>query len=199
MSTKEMYDAVKRGDLESICKMIKKNLSLKDEPYADWTPLQWAAKHGRLNIVRYLVEHGGVDKDKADGDGSTPLYWAASNGHLDVVRYLAGQAKADKDKSDRIGWTPLIIAAFYGHLDVVRYLLDEGADDTLKDVFGKTALALAEKNDYTEVADALREYQPGGLMFQRSDAVDVAILDAGLGPDVAQFCGDFVLNRKRRI
>jgi len=199
MNTKDVYEAVKRGDIESLCKIIEQNPSLKEKTYNDWTPLELAAYYGRVGIVQYLVCEEEADMDKGNWDGYTPLLWAAEGGHLGVVRYLAGQARADKDKADVFGWTPLMVAAYNGHLDVVRYLLEEGADDKLKSKYGKTALTYAEGEDRAEVAVLLREYLPGGLVYQRRNAVEEVILDAGLGPDVAQFCGDFVFRRTLRV
>jgi ankyrin repeat domain-containing protein 50 len=41
------------------------------------------------NIVRFLIEKGGVDLDSKDNEyGRMPLLWAAENGHVDVVRLL---------------------------------------------------------------------------------------------------------------
>jgi len=160
MSAQQVYEAVSRGDIDAVRKMVKANPSLKDEPHYGWTPLQWAAGKGRMN----------------------------------VVRYLAGEAGADKDKATVYGWTPLMTAAFCGCLDVVRCLLEEGADATLKNGYGKTAITLAEEKNHAKVADALREYLPGGIMYQRRDAVINVVLEQDdLGPDVAQFCGTFVM------
>jgi ankyrin repeat protein len=53
------------------------------------TPLHEAALAGRLEIVRYLVEHG-ARTDIADVlHGATPLGWARHAGHDDVIEYLA--------------------------------------------------------------------------------------------------------------
>eukprot|EP00834_Sanchytrium_tribonematis_P003044 NODE_108_length_18904_cov_0.654826.p2 type:complete len:616 gc:universal NODE_108_length_18904_cov_0.654826:7382-9229(+) len=44
------------------------------------------------------------------------------------------------------GKTALHIAAALGKLEIVKYLLDENADHTLVDIYGETALQLAEKH-----------------------------------------------------
>jgi hypothetical protein len=41
-----------------------------------------AARHGRLEVVRLMLE-AGADPSRADGEGSTPLMFAAVNDHLD--------------------------------------------------------------------------------------------------------------------
>ena len=52
------------------------------------TPLHQAVWKGRLDTVRWLVEHG-ARPDIADTvHGGTALDWARHEGHTDIVRYL---------------------------------------------------------------------------------------------------------------
>ncbi|CAK9253994.1 unnamed protein product, partial [Sphagnum jensenii] len=52
------------------------------------TPLHWAARYGKLEVVKYLVEEKGADAKAANNAGDTPLHWAARYGKLEVVKYL---------------------------------------------------------------------------------------------------------------
>ena len=67
-----------------------------------------------MEVVRFLVEVGKADVDKATtDDGSTPLFAAAQNGHTEVVRFLVEESKADVEKvTTSDGSTPLIRAAW---------------------------------------------------------------------------------------
>jgi ankyrin repeat protein len=78
-----------RGDLKEVQFLIKCFKPNLDEAQEDdgWTCLQTAAGHGRLEIVKFLVEVG-ADINKQDFDGWTPLHAASANGHLGVCRYL---------------------------------------------------------------------------------------------------------------
>jgi ankyrin repeat protein len=49
--------------------------------------LAWAAKYGRLAVVRLLLDRG-ADPGGADGDRMTALHWAAAHGRMDVVGEL---------------------------------------------------------------------------------------------------------------
>jgi ankyrin repeat protein len=53
-----------------------------------------AARYGKLDVVKYLVEEKGADVKAANKDGNTPLHGAARN----VVKYLEEKA-ADNDKN----------------------------------------------------------------------------------------------------
>ena len=51
------------------------------------TPLHNAARDGRAEIVRALLE-GGADPNAEDEDGETPLRIAAEEGHTEITQAL---------------------------------------------------------------------------------------------------------------
>jgi ankyrin repeat protein len=52
------------------------------------TPLGWACRWGRVELVKLLLE-GGADRVEADAeDWARPLAWARKMGHEEVVRVL---------------------------------------------------------------------------------------------------------------
>jgi ankyrin repeat protein len=55
------------------------------------------------------------------------------------------------------GFTALMTAAAEGQLDVVRLLLSRGADPSVKDEDGDTAMSFALEKGHPEVAELLRE------------------------------------------
>ena len=73
-------------------------------------------------------------------------------------RALVKQGKADVNKVNDNNQTPINIAAFCGHLEVVQFLLSKGADCTIKDKWGDTPLATAQKQGHAEVAAALKSH-----------------------------------------
>ncbi len=117
------------------------------------TSLHWAAHHGKLDVVKCLVELG-ADTETEEDDGRTPLHLAAYSGHLDVVKCLV-ELGADKDVTTDDGSTPLHIAAYSGHLDVVKYLVDFGADKDVRTDYGKTPLHIAALNGHLDVVKYL--------------------------------------------
>lgn len=80
----------------------------------------------------------------ADPGGLPPLLRAAADGLSVAVRELLSAPRLDLNATaPRSGKTALVLASRAGHLEVVRMLLGAGADVTLGDTKGWTALHFA--------------------------------------------------------
>src|SRR5690606_756207 len=79
-----------------------------------------------------------------DKYGKTALHYAADNGQERLVSILINQ-KSDFDKQDGNLDTPLHIAIKKGKSDVIHHLLEAGARTDLKNLQGRTALALVDR------------------------------------------------------
>lgn len=114
--------------------------SMEDSPLND---LAFASEHGRINIVRLLLEQG-ADANARSGQfrQSSPLEIAAIGNRAEIVDLLAS-AGAVIDSRDDIGATPLMRAASLGYGDTVRTLLRHGADINARDRYGSTPLMWA--------------------------------------------------------
>eukprot|EP00057_Strongylocentrotus_purpuratus_P029946 XP_780286.3 PREDICTED: ankyrin repeat domain-containing protein 39-like [Strongylocentrotus purpuratus] len=108
--------------------------------------------HGNLDVVKYLVSVGEVNK--GDTDGWTALHGASQNGHLDVTRYLISQG-AQMNKGNNDGRTALHIASHKGHLDVTKYLISRGAEVNKEDNNGRPPLHGAAQNGHLDVTEYL--------------------------------------------
>jgi ankyrin repeat protein len=122
--------------------------------------LAWAAKAGRVDAIRLLVELGArVDADVYRG---TALTWAATNGRTDAIRTLI-ELGADPNQRGTFGGpshgrgvTAIHLAAQSGQRDAVVALLDAGADPLiLDDLHGGNALGWARVGCHPELADLL--------------------------------------------
>ena len=82
------------------------------------------------------------------------MHYAATRGHLDIMRMLL-EAHAYIDAESPNGTTPLMMAAHYGTPQAVRLLLDEGADPTLKNQLGLSAIDFAQRANRADVAAAI--------------------------------------------
>ncbi|RZC40260.1 KN motif and ankyrin repeat domain-containing protein 2, partial [Asbolus verrucosus] len=78
------------------------------------TALMLAVSHGRLDMVKMLLE-AGADINIQDEDGSTALMCAAEHGHIDIVKHFLSQPDCDSSITDVDGSTALKIAMEAGH------------------------------------------------------------------------------------
>lgn len=117
------------------------------------SPLMIAAIKGHLEIAKSLIRRGA----EVNKPGWTPLHYAASRPEpdsLEMVRLLLERhAYIDAESPNKT--TPLMMAAMYGHPDVVRLLLEEGADPSLRNQQGLTAIDFARRGDRQDLADLI--------------------------------------------
>ena len=83
------------------------NLDWQDEKWG-WTPLHWAARAGKIEIVRMLIDAGANVNVQTNG-GSTPLHEAVRYGSVEIVRMLI-DAGADVNLQDEDGKLPYELA-----------------------------------------------------------------------------------------
>lgn len=100
----------------------------------------------KLNTVKELLKHPGIDIDHQDKRGRSALIWCVLNFAEDdiIIPKLLLKKGAKVDLTDRKGNTVLILAAREGYYKVVDLLLKHGANIDIKNKDGKTALDLAK-------------------------------------------------------
>jgi len=114
------------------------------------TALMIAAFTGNLPAVQELLARDA----QVNQVGWTALHYAAAAGHDDIVRLLLEEhAYIDAESPNKT--TPLMMAARGGFIMTVKLLLDEGADMTLKNDKGMTALDFAKQHDKKDIAEGL--------------------------------------------
>ena len=127
----------------------------------DESPLMMASLKGQLDLVRKLVDRG-ADVNKP---GWAPLHYAATNGHLKIMELLLDE-NAYIDAASPNGTTPLMMAAHYGSPAAVKLLLEAGADPTIRNQLGLTAIDFAYRANRTDaaemIAEAIRRAKPKG-------------------------------------
>lgn len=120
-----------------------KGLRVEERNARDESALMMAALRGQVEIARTLIERD-ADVNKT---GWTPLHYAASciePGARASVELLL-QENAYIDAASPNGTTPLMMAVRYGLSDVARLLLSEGADPSIKNDLGLTAIDFARQ------------------------------------------------------
>ncbi|HEU0176394.1 MAG TPA: M56 family metallopeptidase [Blastocatellia bacterium] len=118
--------AAAAGDLAGIEELLRAgaNVNCIVSPSEIGSPLIGAARGGRLDAVRLLLDWGANPNLEAD---ATPLINAAEGGHVDVVSLLLDRG-ANIDHIDPECQNALIRASEKGRLEVVKLLVARGAD-----------------------------------------------------------------------
>jgi uncharacterized protein len=125
------------------------------------TPLMMAVFKGQTQLAILMIDKG-ADVNKP---GWTPLHYAATAGNVQLMKILLeNYAYIDAESPNKT--TPLMMAAHYGTPGAVKLLLEEGADVSLKNDLGLTAIDFAQralKQDSVDVISAfIRAQQPKG-------------------------------------
>lgn len=131
------------------------------------TPLSFAVEDASIRVINLMLDRGGdIQKGKL-------LHRAVcrKSENIEVLQLLIDRGaplNMTMFENDPCSYalyyfmglgTALHKAAELGKVDVVRYLLSQGADTTVKDANGRTALELAERLKKMEVVEVLKSAQ----------------------------------------
>lgn len=114
-----------------------------------------------LMIASYKSNKRAVEKllanrAEVNQQGWTALHYGAASGNNDIVRMLLDRS-AYIDAESPNGTTPIMMAARGGHILTVKLLLDEGADASLKNELGMSAIDFALKYNHKDIAEGLTQ------------------------------------------
>ncbi|WP_035678662.1 ankyrin repeat domain-containing protein [Flavobacterium limnosediminis] len=84
----------------------------------------------------------------------TPLFVAISKGDVATVKKFV-EYGVDVNETKN-GMTPLMFAVRYNNAEIAKILIEKGADISVKDPNGRTALQLAEAVKATQVAEVIK-------------------------------------------
>eukprot|EP00937_MAST-01D_sp_MAST-1D-sp2_P003946 g3946.t1 len=118
-----IHDAVEEGDAAAVrrlCGEAGADVNAGDPARNGTTPLLLAARTGRLEVVRLLLELG-AQPDRSGAWGFTPLMYACIFSHTEVVAALL-EAGADAELVDQHGKQALDHARLEGHHAAVALL-----------------------------------------------------------------------------
>ena len=69
-------------------KLIEKGADIFETDLYDYTTWMLASNKGSVNVLKWLIEDNGLDKDSVDKKGCSVLCWAVRGMNIDAVRYL---------------------------------------------------------------------------------------------------------------
>jgi ankyrin repeat protein len=122
-------------------------------------PFLYAGAEGLLEILR-IVNEAGADPTITNRYGGVAVIPASERGHVEVVRYLLEHSAVDVNHVNNLGWTALLEAVILAdgdeaHQEIIRLLLAHGADPSIADRDGITALEHARAKGQAAVVEIL--------------------------------------------
>jgi hypothetical protein len=146
--------AIQGGSMKVIEALLNaRDINFEARAFNGNTALMVAAFKGLPQVVQMLLDKGA----EVNRPGWTALHYAAAIGNNAIVGLLL-EKSAYIDAASPNGTTPMMMAARSGHILTVKLLLDEGADATLKNQQGMSAIDFALKFGHKDIAEGL-QYQ----------------------------------------
>ncbi len=147
---------------------LEHGADLNAQPYIDITPLSVAVRTSAPDLLQELLDHSG-DVQKGEvlqyaldrkTDVIPVLGMLLDRGApIDAVMYEEHPGSFQLN----FMWerpTPLCKAAAIGNAEAVRFLLERGADPSVQNAKGRTALECAERKGHQEIVEILTQWKP---------------------------------------
>lgn len=174
------------GDPRIVGWFLSKGAGVDVEDGLHYTALLTAARYGKTEAVRVLLDYG-ADPNQENGLAQVPLLVASGpEGNLETVKLLVERG-AKPDAANATGWTALAYAAKYGRMDIAEFLLKHGANPNGNQQAAYTPLHWAVNNGHRDLAE---------LLIQQGANIN-AVGDRGITPlawckteDMRQFLMD---------
>lgn len=125
-----LKQAIRSRDLNAFMDVVSTHPEclVQETPFGSW--LHFAAKHGALEIVAYILDQGLPINQHGGLSDSLPVEQAAAGGHAEVVALLIQKgSQLETDISTR---NPLFSAIYAGSIEVVEVLLNAGINYKVK-------------------------------------------------------------------
>lgn len=175
------------GHLEVVKYLVENGAEIKNyDPHAQFSPLLNAGQNNHVDVLDYLIKHGGdrsreyysedlllecldnynvvkyllergMDANVHDLSNKSLLHFTCIIGYF-AISMLLIEYGAKIDVIDVRGDTPLHCAINAMHCDLVDFLLDNNANPNIQNVDGDTPLILAGKLGYIELVWLLCKY-----------------------------------------
>ncbi|XP_028661504.1 ankyrin repeat family A protein 2 [Erpetoichthys calabaricus] len=136
-----IHQLAAQGEMVFLASRIEQEAVINLQDEEGFTPLMWAAAHGQIAVVEFLLQNGADPTILAKGRESA-LSLACSKGYTDIVKMLV-ECGVDVNEYDWNGGTPLLYAVHGNHVRCVEILLENGADPTIETDSGFNAMDMA--------------------------------------------------------
>ncbi|WP_353272555.1 ankyrin repeat domain-containing protein [Wolbachia endosymbiont (group A) of Urophora cardui] len=158
---KQLFTAVQDGSLNKVQDLVSRGANLDaidihdatDDNNHGWTPILYAAKGSKWDIVKFLIVRGAKFNNEITYQG-TPLHFAVQKNDLGMVQFLLNKG-AKVESEDSYNRKPLHLAAEVSGLNIMKLLLGNGANVDAIDMYRQTPLYFAIDKDKSDVVKLL--------------------------------------------
>ena len=169
------------------------------------------ARSKYTRFVRLLLNRFDVLVNAQDISGDTALHKAVISNQYELVQLILNYPQTDINLINIHRVSPLMVAAIFGYIDIVKLLLKTGADTSIQDELGRTAISRAVDEDDTATVQVMLKH---GVDFRKVDHLGRTLLhgasingycdmirllvEAGLAVDVRGYAGETPLHDASR-
>uniref|UniRef100_A0A8C6CP94 Ankyrin repeat family A protein 2 n=1 Tax=Moschus moschiferus TaxID=68415 RepID=A0A8C6CP94_MOSMO len=151
-----VHQLAAQGEMLYLATRIEQENVINHTDEEGFTPLMWAAAHGQIAVVEFLLQNGADPQLLGKGQESA-LSLACSKGYTDIVKILL-DCGVDVNEYDWNGGTPLLYAVHGNHVKCVKMLLENGADPTIETDSGYNSMDLAVSLGYRSVQQVIESH-----------------------------------------
>jgi ankyrin repeat protein len=151
----QIFKAIEKNDWPTIKGLIKVKAQFNICDLDGNTPLHLICKKGNLDLLATFLEQENVTLDSINKKGHTALSIAVINNNREAASLLI-ERDCKLNERDGQGSTPLMIASYQGFLDIVIDLISAGAEHSLMNHNGKSALDLAYQKGHDKIVKFLK-------------------------------------------
>lgn len=157
----DIFEASVLGKVDRIREIAEGNPDRVSEHAPDgFTPVALAAFFGQLPAVRALIAAGAdVNAAAKNGLKVQALHAAVAGRNLEIVKATL-DAGADSNAQQQAGFRPMHEAGSNANRQLAELLLAHGADPSLPNDEGKSAIDFARDKGHAEFADWLATQRP---------------------------------------
>jgi len=162
----ELANAIVLNDMATVQTLIAGGADVNEKSPENFSPLHWAAEHGRTEIARLLIDKG-ADVNLRSENYGTPLMVASYRGHKEIVRLLLEKG-ANAVATDAYGKTALNYAQEYQFAEIVRILKEASPPPP--------AVKVAPAGEQDKVGGpVLTKTVPGGTIKENIRQINMAV------------------------